>query len=145
MDPVSAIGFVGSVLGIVDLVSKGAAALSELREKYRIADLKVNLLIGQLFTLSTALNQVAHILGGHPDLPQDEQLVRGLSTSLACVESVILVLDERLDPLLRNSADGLSPMGKFNFLWDESTFKDYQSLLNNQVNAMNLLLTALQW
>ncbi|KUI70876.1 hypothetical protein VM1G_11718 [Cytospora mali] len=94
MDLISAIGFVSSVLNIVELVTKGIATLPELRDRYRIADLKVSLLIGQLSTLNTALNQVAYVLNDNLDLPQDAQMVRDLTKSLACVEAVIMLVDE---------------------------------------------------
>lgn len=145
MDPISAIGFVSSVLSIIELVTKGIGTLSELRDRYRIADLKISLLIGQLSTLNTALNQVTYVLNNNRDLSQDDQLVRDFTTSLACVEAVIMLIDERISPLQQHSVNGSKPMGKINFLWDETTLKDYLSLLNNQVNALNLLLTALQW
>lgn len=51
-----------------------------------------------------------------------------------------MVLDDRLSILERDSANGLSSWGKVNFLWDESTMKDYLNLWDNQVNALNLLL-----
>lgn len=145
MDPISAIGFVSSTLTIVELVVKGIATLTELRDRYKIADLKVSLIIGQLSTLNAALNQVIHLLKDNPGLPQDDGLIQDLSTSLDCVETVIVILDERLSSLRRHSAHGLNLMGKVAFLWDDSTLKEYLSLLDNQVNALNLLLTALHW
>lgn len=145
MDPISAIGFVSSALGIIELVTKGIASLTELRDRYRVADLKVSLLIGQLSTLNAALNQITRLLNDNLDVRHDTQLVQGLSTSLGSVEAVITILDEHLSPLQRQSANSLNTLGKVAFLWDESTLKDYLSLLNNQVNALNLLLTALQW
>ncbi|ROV98320.1 hypothetical protein VMCG_07188 [Cytospora schulzeri] len=144
MDPISAVGFVSSVVSIVELVRNGIATLSELRDRYKIVDFKVNILITQLSTLTTALDQVTNVLSDNPGLPQDAQLIRDLTTSLACVEAVIMLINERISPLQQQLANGLSAMGKVNFLWDESTLKDYLSLLDNQVNALNLLLTALQ-
>ncbi|KAI7783283.1 hypothetical protein LA080_012038 [Diaporthe eres] len=55
MDPISAVGFVSAIAGIVDLIAKGVLSLSDFQSRYRIVDLKVSLLIGQLSTLKNAL------------------------------------------------------------------------------------------
>jgi hypothetical protein len=78
-------------------------------------------------------------------VPQHQSLVHDLKTSLDCCEVVILVLDSRLCCLRRNEDSGLSALSKAQFLWDENSMNDYLNLLNNQINALNLLLTALQW
>lgn len=145
MDPVSAIGLVGSVLGIVDIITKSVAYLSSLQSRYKVADLKVSLLIGQLSTLKAALDQVAALINSRPDVPRDNKLVNDLSVALTCVEAVIFAVDDRLSDLERNGNYGLTSLSKAGFVWDEQTMNDYLSLLNNQVNALNLFLTALQW
>lgn len=145
MDPVSAIGLVGSVVGIVDIITKSVTYLSSLHSSYKIADLKVRLLIGQLSTLKAALDQVANLINSRPDIPRDDKLVYDLSVALTCVEAVIFAVDDRLSDLQRNDDRGLKTLSKAGFVWDEQTINDYLGLLNNQVNALNLFLTALQW
>jgi hypothetical protein len=78
-------------------------------------------------------------------MPQHEQLVQNLSISLGCCKILILDLDKRLFPPQRDEASGLEIMTKIQFLWEEKTMTEYLNLLNNQINALNLLLTALQW
>ncbi|KAB8211965.1 G-protein alpha subunit-domain-containing protein [Aspergillus parasiticus] len=51
------------------------------------------------------------------------------------------LLDQRLS---RVQQDHLTMREKTGILWHEKETTDFQSLLNNQVNALNLLLTALQ-
>ncbi|KAB8262101.1 G-protein alpha subunit-domain-containing protein [Aspergillus pseudonomiae] len=51
------------------------------------------------------------------------------------------LLDQRLS---RMQEDHLTMRDKTSILWHEKETTDFQSLLNNQVNALNLLLTALQ-
>lgn len=145
MDPISAVGFVGAVAGIVDLIAKGVLSLSDFQSRYRIVDLKVSLLIGQLSTLKTALTQVGHLVQDVACVPRDRQLVDELSNSLASLETIIGVLDSRLSHLQHNTEDGLSSWRRLNFVWDEQTMRDYLSMLDHQVNALGLLLTALQW
>lgn len=145
MDPISAISFVSAIAGIVDLIAKGVLSLSDLQSRYRIADIKVSLLIGQLSTLKAALIQVGLLVEDVSHAPRDIQLVSALSTSLASLETIIGALDTRLSQLQRNSEDGLSNWGRVNYVWDEQTMRDYLSLLDHQVNALGLLLSALQW
>lgn len=145
MDPVSAIGLVGSVVGIVDVITKSVAYLSGLQSSYKIADLKVKLLIGQLSTLKAALDEVARLIDSRPGIPRDNKMVNDLSVALTCVEAVISAVDDRLSDLQRNESLGLKTLSKVGFVWDEQTINDYLSMLNNQVNALNLFLTALQW
>lgn len=79
------------------------------------------------------------------DNPRHQQLVHDLKTALDCCEVVILVLDERLYALRRREDNGLDVLSRAQFLWDEKSMNDYLNLLNHQINALNLLLTALQW
>lgn len=145
MDPVSAVGFVSAIAGIVDLIAKGVLSLSDFQSRYRIADLKVSLLIGQLSTLKAALTQVGHLIEDVAHVPRDGQLVSDLKISLSSLNTIIGALDNRLSHLQRDYEDGLSNWGKVGFVWDEQTMRDYLSLLDHQVNALGLLLTALQW
>jgi hypothetical protein len=145
MDPISAISFVSAIAGIVDLVAKGVLSLSDLQSRYRIADIKFHLLITQLSTLKVALIQIGLLVEDVSHAPRNIQLVSALSTSLSSLETIIGALDNRLSQLQRNAEDGLSNWGKFNYVWDEQTMRDYLSLLDHQVNALNLLLSALQW
>lgn len=145
MDPISAISFVSAIAGIVDLIAKGVLSLSGLQSRYRIADLKVSLLIGQLSTLKAALTQIGYLVEDVSQAPRDGQLVDDLSISLSCLETIIGALDNRLCQLTQNAEEGLSNWAKVNFVWDEQTMHDYLSLLGHQVNALGLLLSALQW
>lgn len=145
MDPISAISFVSAIAGLVDLIAKGVLSLPDLQSRYRTADIKVSLLIGQLSTLKAALIQVGLLVEDLSQAPRDIQLVSALSTSLSSLETIIGALDHRLSQLQRHTEDGLSNWGRVNYVWDEQTMRDYLSLLDHQVNALGLLLSALQW
>lgn len=116
----------------------------DLKARYNCVDLKVSLLIGQLSTLKAALKQITEVIDASLVVPR-HQLVHDLETSVGCCEVVILVLDDRLCSLHRNEVNGLDTLSKAQFVWDEKTMDDYQNLLNNQIGALNLLITALQW
>ena len=145
MDPASAIGAASAVLTIVNLIAKSVASLSDLQSRFNTVDLKVSLLIGQLSTIKAALNQLANILGSDVGVLRDPELIDDFSTSLGCVEAVVVVLNDKISLVQRNDAKTLTVRSKVNFMWDEKTMDDYLSLLNNQIHALGLLLTALQW
>lgn len=145
MDAVPAIGLVGSIVSLVDVLSRSIQSLLDLRSRYQSVDRKVNLLIGQLSTLRAALNQITELNARLAPMPQHQQLVQNLTTSLGCCEIVIRDLDDRLCSSRRSEASDLDALAKIQFLQDENAMTDYLGLLNNQINALNLLLTALQW
>lgn len=145
MDPASAIGVASAVLAIVNIIAKNIVSLSDLQVKYNTADLKVGLLIGQLSTVKAALNQIAGLFENDVRVLRDPGLIHDLSTSLGCVEAVVLVLDDKISLVQRNAANDLTIRSKVNFMWDEKTMDDYLNLLNNQIQALGLLLTAFQW
>lgn len=146
MDPVSAVGLVGAIVGLVDVISRNISSLADLRSRYSKANLKASLLIGQLSTLKAALNQIAELINGSlATVAHYEQLVHDLKTSLDGCEVVILVLDDRLCSLRRSEDNDLDALSKIQFVWDGENMSDYLNLLNNQISALNLLLTALQW
>lgn len=145
MDPASAIGVASAVLSIVNLIAKSVASLSDLQSRYNAADLKVSLLIGQLSTIKASLNQMTKLLEGDHGVLRDPELIGDFSTSLGCVEAVVVVLDEKISLVQTDTAEVLTIRSKINFMWDEKAMVDYLSLLNNQIHALGLLLTALQW
>jgi hypothetical protein len=143
MDPVSAIGLVSATFGVIEVISRNISSLVDLQSRYKSADLKVSLLIGQLSTLKAALKQIVNLMNTSVvDSPLHQQDLR---TALDSCEVVILVLDKRLCSLRRSEDNGLDLLSRVHFVWDEKSIADYQNLLNNQINALNLLFTALQW
>ncbi len=146
MDPVSVLGVAGSIVTLAGVISKSLQSLLDLQTKYKKANLTVSLLIGQLSTLKAALNQIsAWIDTSLVDAPQHQQLVADLTTSLDGCELLILLLDDRLNHLKRSSTVSLNTLGRAQLLRGESDMHEYLNQLNNQISALNLLLTALQW
>ena len=62
MDPVSALGLAGAVVGIIDILSRGLSNLSEVAGKYRRANFTLRLVITQLSTLRAALKQLEQFM-----------------------------------------------------------------------------------
>ena len=146
MDPVSAIGIAGSVVSIIDVISRSLGSLLDLQARYKRANLTLSLLIGQLSTLKAALNQISEWIAERLHaIPAHQQLIIDLTTSLECCKVLILMINDRIGIPERKEDSTLNRLGKVQFLWEEQGLNDYLSHLNNQINALNLLLTALQW
>jgi hypothetical protein len=148
MDPISVIGLTGTLIGISKSIADSLQYLVNLQSKFRSASLVVSLLIGQLTTLKAALNQITEWVSDHlVNVPRHEQLVADLQVSLESCHVLIIVLEERIENLEQESgiAGGLTAKGKIGFLLEEGGLNDFNNHLNNQVNALNLLLTALHW
>ncbi|KNG89354.1 hypothetical protein ANOM_002648 [Aspergillus nomiae NRRL 13137] len=144
MDPLSIVGAVGSILGIIDLATRSIKTLTDLQGRYTSIGLRARILIGQLSTLKAALGQIKEVLDlldPGSRIGEDPQISADITTSLSCCEAIMSLLDQRLS---RMQEDHLTMRDKTSILWHEKETTDFQSLLNNQVNALNLLLTALQ-
>jgi len=146
MDPVTAIGLAGTLVGITDIVARSLISLVTLQSKYRCSSLVVSLLIGQLTTLRAALYQITEFERSLVGIPMHEQLVADLQISLESCHVLIIVLEERIKKLGKGLDGGsLTAKGKIEFIFEEGGLSDFTNHLNNQVNALNLLLTALHW
>ena len=72
------------------------------------------------------------------------QLVEDLKVALDGCRILISILDGRVDQLAnREGSDSLKAKGKIVFLWEEQELNVYVTHLNNQVNALTLLLSAI--
>lgn len=146
MDPLSIVGLAGSLVGISQVIGKSLQGLVNLQSKYRTASLTVSLLIGQLTTLKAALNQISEWSQSvFFDAPQQELVLADLGVSLRSCGMLVGLLEDKIEQLDRSNADTLSVKGQIGFLWEEKGLGELTTHLNNQINALNLLLTALHW
>ena len=146
MDPASIIGLVGSVLGIADVVTRSIKRLSTLRTKYQDAPFLVSNLIGQLCTVEAALDQLS--VWTQEDLKSDPRythLASQVSNSLDCFGPLIVSLQKHLDQLDDVGNTQLGVKQKMTFIWNEKDLQEYVILLSHQINALTLLLQAIQW
>ena len=58
MEPLSVIGAASSIISIVDIATRCISSLRSLQQQWKGADITVSLLVGQLTTLKTALDQI---------------------------------------------------------------------------------------
>jgi hypothetical protein len=160
MDPISVISLASSIAGLIDVTSRSIVGLLNIASRYSRFGLKIRQIAGQLSTLKAALKKIKELIEiSHDGIPRrnrmaifaldDEQLVCDLVLAIDCCESVVTVLDEQLSRFQLTShsqSSGLTDVRtKVKFLWEEGDLDEYQGMLNNQINALNLLLTVTQW
>ena len=146
MDPISVMSLAGAVFGVIDVITRSVNYLLNLQTRYKKTDLKVSLLIGQLSTLRAALNQISALINTSlVGRPQHQQLVDDLKISIEGCKVLISVLDDQFQCFEEKETVTLGTIKKIHFLWEEEGINDYLNHLDNQINALNLLLTALQW
>ncbi|KAL4935648.1 G-protein alpha subunit-domain-containing protein [Aspergillus oleicola] len=146
MDPISVLGAVGSILGIMDVVTRSIKTLNEFQGRYATVSLRTRSFVGHLSTLNAALGQIKQLLplvDSNRSNEDGSQIATDVAVSLGCCEEIMLFMDQRLSQL-RMQKDKPSMLDKMAIVWNESETLEFQTLLNNQVNAMNLLLSALQ-
>lgn len=146
MDPVSAIGLAGSVVNIVGAVTGMIISLQELRRHWKDTDLTVVLLIAQLTTLKAALNQIAEwISSSLVDIPQYRQLIIDLEESWTSCNVLITFMDHHMAKLAWTETQALTYESRVRVILEGKAIKDCLDHLNNQSNALNLLLTVFNW
>lgn len=146
MDPISILSIVGSTLSVANGVTKAIGTLSELKSRYRNVPLQISTLIGQLYIVQAALEQVASwSSSGLFCGARYQQLAEQIGTSLDSFRPLILALQQHLEELEPLDNITMTAMNKVSFLWNERELMAYSSLLDSQVNALGLFLQAVQW
>ncbi|KAI9691975.1 MAG: guanine nucleotide-binding protein subunit alpha [Bogoriella megaspora] len=146
MDPASIIGIVGSVVSVADIVTRSIRRLSSLAARFRDAPFLISTLIGQLCTVQAALDQLA--CWANDDLaenPRYSLLAMRVGSSLKCFSPLIVSLQHQLDQVEEVPENQFSLSKRISFLWTEPELERYLTLLDRQVNALTLLLQAIQW
>ena len=146
MDPVSVMGVVGSVVNMVDVVTRGLKALRSMQQKWKMADMTVTLLLGHMATLKAALNQISDWISSNlRPMPQHHQLVIDLSLSLDSCNVLVAFMNNHLADLDLGHAGSLTLQSRVRAILQDQSMKDCLNHLGHQACALNLLLTALNW
>jgi len=146
MDPVSALGLVSSLIAITQVAAGSLIRVKRLQSKYKSSSLVLSLLFGQLNTLKAALTQITEwITSTLLDISEQQQLMSDLEISLESCKILIAVLEERVAHLELNDQGVLNFRGKTSYLRGELELNEFGAYLNNQIGALNLFLTALNW
>lgn len=102
----------------------------------------VILLISQLSTLNAALNQIAEWISSTLTAsPQYHQLIIDLDASLSSSKLLITSMNRHISKLALTDAKALNYSSRVRVVLEDKVTKDCLDHLNNQTNALNLLLT----
>lgn len=146
MDPATIFQTVGAAVSMGDLVLKCFTKLSNLKAKYRNVSLHISTIIGQLYMIQAALNQLeTWNKSGYSQDPRYQELASQINNSLDCFSTLMLRLEEQLSRFDTESPQNITAKSKVIFLWNEKETSEYSTLLDRQVNALHLLLQAIQW
>ncbi|KAK8135945.1 hypothetical protein PG984_003885 [Apiospora sp. TS-2023a] len=145
MDPFTIIQVVGTVVSLTDVVIKSITKLNSIKARYHNCPLLVVTMIGQLCTVQSALGRLAD--WNSPERTRDpryQQLGLQIGNSLDNFSPLILALQQQLDRFEGTAPMQMGAKQKLKFLWSEKDMSEYSILLDRQVNALNLLLHALE-
>ena len=143
-DPVSIIGTAGAVANIIDILGKTIGTIREVHQQWKNADFTFINLIAQLVALKAALTKIKE--WAEMDLvDQHHQLVMDLDVSLACIRMLVSRIDAELVELQSGPDGSLEATSKIKLILNGSKMDDLQKMLERQISALNLLLSACNW
>ncbi|KAJ2985846.1 hypothetical protein NUW58_g5317 [Xylaria curta] len=145
MDPVTIVQVVGTVVSLGDVVVRCIAGLSALKAQFHDAPLILTSMIGQLHMVKIAQSQLSPLNSsrfGHD--PRYKHLAGQMGNALDGFGPILLALGQQLDRYEGISADGMTAKRRMGFLQGEREMTNLSILLDRQVNALNLLLQAIQ-
>ena len=154
-DPLSIIGTVGAVANIIEVASKTIKSLHDLHSRWRDADFTTLNLIAQLTALRAALAKIQKWIDRSTDdvegtTSQHHQLAMDMDLSMTCVRMLIGKLDAEAEGLKRcadEDGNGRLDLGsKIKVVFGgKGLGEEWQKMIERQVSALTLLLTASTW
>lgn len=144
MEPATALGLAAGVASVVVVVSRSITTLRAVHIKFSETNLKVELLVGQLHTVRTALTQVQEFINQTSPL-HSHQLAIDLNEAVEHCRLLVQHIDNQIARLNKLPNDSLTAASKATMLLEERVFRDNIQLLNSQISALNLCLTAFRW
>ncbi|KAI0100763.1 G-alpha-domain-containing protein [Nemania sp. FL0031] len=145
MDPITIGQIIGSAVSLGNVVLKCIAGMRSLKQRYYDAPLVFSTIVGQLYMVHSALDQLA--VWNKPEHALDlryQQLARQIDNALECFSPLITALEKRLEESELISGNDMTTRERLAFLWNEQGTSNFSVLLDRQVNALNLLLQAIQ-
>ncbi|KAI0537496.1 G-protein alpha subunit-domain-containing protein [Xylaria digitata] len=145
MDPATIFQIVGTVVSLGDTVIKCITRLSALKAQFHDAPIIVTSMIGQLHMVKIAQDQLSPLIS--PNFAHDaryRQLASQIGNALDSFGPILLVLGQQLDRYEGIGADRMKARSRLGFLHGEREMTNLSILLDRQVNALNLLLSAIQ-
>ena len=141
-----AFGTAAAIVGVIDVVARSILKLAEIRERYKSVELIVELLSGQLSTVKAALEQIDEFLSSAlQDHEQHYQLVMSLDVAIRCCDSLVRLIDKQLSDLMYDKGNAMLKRSKIGLALNSKGMDECMTMLDRQINALNLLITVFQW
>ncbi|KAI1378408.1 hypothetical protein F4677DRAFT_466130 [Hypoxylon crocopeplum] len=145
MDPLSMIQIVGAAISVGDVVLRCITRLSSLQSKYDDAPILVSTMMGQLCMVRVALSQLSGSASSGLDRnPRYQQIALQVDSALHSFYPLMTRLQQHLDRLDERTPSEMTAIDRIAFVWSEKEMNSFSTLLDRQVNALNLLLQAMQ-
>jgi len=141
MDPITAVGALGAVVGIIDVVTKTISGLREVGAQYKDAELGVIGLVSQLTALRAALSKIRQWMDSEPT-ETHYQLAMDLGNTLSCCGMLMEKLESEVIRLQRSADGKLSARSKLKFALNGKSIEDLQGMVGHQMDSLNVLLNS---
>jgi guanine nucleotide-binding protein G(i) subunit alpha len=143
-DPITIIGTVGAVANIVEVIGKIVGCLRDIHDRWKNADFTILNLIAQLAALKAALRKIQEWIDS--DLAeQHHQLIMDLELSLTCCRTIIGAMDTEVTAIHLTANDTLDFGSRIKIAFGGKADQDLQMMIERQISALTLLLTACNW
>jgi len=141
VDPLIIIGAAASIGSILDVLGRTIRIVAQLRATWQDAELAVLTLESQLAALRTALGKIKEWTETNFDDPH-HQLVMDMDHCVACCRLLIEKIYTEMSRF-RTTADArLDAASRFKLLLKTKEITNIQRMIEQQTNALMLLLTA---
>ncbi|KAF7536300.1 hypothetical protein G7054_g4637 [Neopestalotiopsis clavispora] len=145
MDPATMLQIIGTALSLGDIVVKSIVKLISIKARYQGAPILLSTMIAQLYIVKSALDQLGEFSNSeHSQHPRHQGLFQQVDSSLTSFGCLIFALEERLVQFEITEKTDMRAKERLAFLWSEKNMSEYSMLLDRQVNALTLLLQAMQ-
>ena len=139
-DPLTIVGALGSVAGIIDVLGKSISTIRELQNDWKRADVYVLNIGAQLIALKTALAKIQEWMdndsvGSHHQLVMDRDIV------ITCCKTLVENVDANLSRLKRDQDGKLDMSAKIKLVFG-SNMDELPKMIERQTVALTAILSA---
>jgi len=145
MDPVcGAVGLAAGVASIITVIGKSIVTLSNLRQKYKEAELNITLLTSHLQSVRAVLWRVQNWAECQSTGSHHYQLMIDVEHSVDHCRILVEHINDQISKFEWD--DGLLRVGsKALFLLEDKATSELLTLLDRQINVLTLCVVASQW
>ena len=141
-DPFTVIGAVGAISGIIDVLTKAIRGISDLHDRWSLADLTILSLASQMSALRAALYEIQSWMNKHTEDELHHQLVMDFDVCIRCCKFLIRKIDILLPLIDEQSTKRLDFSSSLKVVFTGKSVDEVQKMIGQQTTTLTLLLTA---